>query len=75
MYDMVRNYIERDKNGIFNRKEYNTAFDIILPIIIAFKIKDLVAYRECLNGGTSKLKEALKYIKNSFEKIIHILDG
>ncbi len=68
MYEMVKNYIERDKNGIFNRKEYNTAFDIILPIIIAFKIKDLVAYRECLNGGTSKLKEALKYIKNSFEK-------
>lgn len=68
MYEMVKNYIERDKNGIFNREEYNTAFDIILPIIIAFKIKDLVAYRECLNGGTSKLKEALKYIKNSFEK-------
>lgn len=68
MYEMVKNYIERDKNEIFNRKEYNTAFDIILPIIIAFKIKDLVAYRECLNGGTSKLKEALKYIKNSFEK-------
>lgn len=27
-----------------------------------------MAYRECLNGGTSKLKEALKYVKNSFEK-------
>lgn len=68
MYEMVKNYIERDKNGIFNKKEYNTAFDIILPIIIAFKIKDIIAYRECLKGETSKLKEALKYIKNSFEK-------
>lgn len=68
MYEMVKNYIERDKNGIFNRKEYNTAFDIILPIIIAFKIKDIVAYRECLSGGVSKLKEAIEYISNSFKR-------
>ena len=68
MYEMVKKYIERDKNKIFNQKEYDTAFDIILPIIIAFKIKDITAYRECLNGGVSKLRDTLEYIKNNFEK-------
>lgn len=68
MYDMVMNYIENDKNSIFDKMEYYAAFDIILPIIIAFKIKDIEAFQNCINNDLKSLRCALEYIKNDFEK-------
>ncbi len=67
MYEMVKKYIENDKRSVFDVKEYNTAFDIILPIIIAFKIKDIDAYNECLKGQKNKLKETIEYIRDNFK--------
>ena len=68
MYELVKKYIENDKRSIFDVKEYNTAFDILLPIIIAFKVKDIDAYNESLKGNKSKLKETIEYIRDSFKK-------
>lgn len=66
IYEIEKEHIEKDKNAIFDRKEYTVAFDIVLPIIISFKIKDIDAYQECLYGSTNSLKNELNYIKDSF---------
>ena len=63
MYEMMKGYIEKDQNNIFEKYEYIIMFEVIVPIIISFKIKDINAYRECLNGGTESLRDALNYIK------------
>lgn len=75
MYEMVKKYIERDRNEVFEKNEYFTLFDIILPIIIAFKIKDDTAYRECVAGKTTRLEEAINYIKDSFNSNDSIHSG
>ena len=64
MYNMAIDYIEN--NNLSGK--HLIAFDIIVPVIIAFKIKDIESYRECLNSDNiDALKEALEYIKSSFE--------
>ncbi len=65
LYNTAKDYIESEKNGFmyFNKKETIIIYSIILPIIFAFKIKDIIAYNECLNGKTEKLKDALKDLK------------
>lgn len=70
LYDTAKDYIESEKNGFmyFNKKESTIVYSIILPIIFAFKIKDIDAYNECLNKETKKLKQTLMYLKEYFEK-------
>lgn len=68
MYDVVKEHIERSKADIFNEKEYTIVFEIILPIIIAYKVKDIQAYRSILIGENKYLKEALEFIDNEFKK-------
>ena len=73
LYDMVKNDIEKEKQGwgILNKEEEYILYDIILPIILTFKIKDIDAYNECLNKGTKKIKEAIIYIQQNFETKNH----
>ena len=55
---------------IFDEVNYRICFDIILPIILAFKIKDIDSYIECLNTDkTDAIREALMYLKEEFKKI------
>lgn len=69
MYNMVKKHIEVQEDMILDETNYRISFKIILPIIIAFKIKDIDSYRECLNTDkTDALKEALTYIKEEFQK-------
>lgn len=67
MYNMVKEYIEIDRSNVFNEKEYDLAFDVIVPIVIALKVKDIDAYRKIINGNESALKELLEYIVKEFE--------
>ena len=46
-----------------DKKEVTIIYSIILPIIFAFKIKDSSAYNDCLNKGTTALKEVLIDVK------------
>ena len=70
MYNMVEKHIEISKHMIFDEVNYRICFDIILPIILAFKIKDIDSYMECLNTDkTDAIREALKYLKEEFKKI------
>ena len=55
----------------FNKKENHCIYSIILPIIYAFKIKDIEAYNQCLNRQTKKLEEALYYLNDYFNKKGH----
>lgn len=73
LYDTAVEYIEgTDKRNFFlGQKESSCIYSIILPIIFAFKIKDINAYNECINGQTEKLKEALYYLNNYFFKNNH----
>lgn len=70
LYDTAKKYIESEKNGFmyFSQKEATVIYSIILPIIFAFKIKDINAYNECLNKETKKLKENLVYLKEYLDK-------
>lgn len=68
MYDVVKEHIEKSRSEIFNEKEYIIMFDIILPIIIAYKVKDIQAYRSIIAGNTKYLQESLEFINNEFKK-------
>lgn len=70
LYDTAKEYIEGDKKTSFflSIEENLIIYSIILPIIFAFKIKDINAYNECLNRKTDKLKESLYYLQEYFEK-------
>lgn len=65
LYDTAKDYIEREKNNymFLDKKEVTIIYSIILPIIFAFKIKDSSAYNDCLNKGTTALKEVLIDVK------------
>lgn len=70
MYKMVEKHIEIQQHMIFDEVNYRICFDIILPIILAFKIKDIDSYIECLNTDkTDAIREALMYLKEEFKKI------
>lgn len=56
MYDMVKEHVEKNRSEIFHKREYNVMFDIILPIIIAYKVKDIHAYRSVVGGEIKYLK-------------------
>ena len=73
LYDMAIEYIENTekRNFFFNKKENYCIYSIILPIIYAFKIKDVNAYSECINGRTKKLEDALYYLNDYFNKVGH----
>ncbi len=73
LYDSAIDYIEYQKgNGFYyTKKEMLLLFSIILPIIYAFKIKDISAYEKCLKNDISSLKDALYYLNNYFEKTGH----
>lgn len=49
-------------------KENCCIYSIILPIIYAFKVKNIDAYKQCINGQTKKLEEALYYLNDYFNK-------
>ena len=70
LYDTAVEYIENtDKiNFLFNKKENYCIYGIIIPIIYAFKIKDIEAYNQCLNRQTKKLEEELYYLNDYFNK-------
>lgn len=73
LYDTAVDYIENDnkRNFFFDKKENYCIYSIILPIIYAFKIKDINAYNQCINGQTKKLEEALYYLNDYFNKKGH----
>ena len=73
LYDTAVDYIENDnkRNFFFDKKENYCIYSIILPIIYAFKIKDINAYTQCINGQTKKLEEALYYLNDYFNKKGH----
>lgn len=73
LYDTAVEYIENTdkRNFFFNKKENYCIYSIILPIIYAFKIKDIDAYNQCLNRQTKKLEEALYYLNDYFNKKGH----
>lgn len=70
LYDTAVDYIENDnkRNFFFNKKENCCIYSIILPIIYAFKVKNIDAYKQCINGQTKKLEEALYYLNDYFNK-------
>lgn len=70
LYDTAIDYIENDnkRNVFFNEKENCCIYSIILPIIYAFKVKDINAYNQCIDGQTKKLEEALYYLNEYFNK-------
>lgn len=69
LYDTSIEYIEDKsrRNFFLNEKENYCLYMIILPIIYAFKIKDLEAYNQCLVGKTEKLEEALEFVSEYFK--------
>ena len=73
LYDTAVDYIENDnkRNFVFNKKENYCIYSIILPIIYAFKVKDINAYNQCIEGQTKKLEEALYYLNDYFNKKGH----
>lgn len=73
LYDTAVEYIQdTDKRNLFlDQKECSCIYSIILPIIFVFKIKDIYAYNECINGQTKKLEEALHYLNSYFVKNNH----
>lgn len=73
LYDTAIEYIEstNKRNSFLDQRESNCIYSIILPIIFAFKIKDIDAYNECINGQTKKLEEALYYLNDYFIKNNH----
>lgn len=68
MYDVAKEHIEKSRSEVFNEREYNIVFDIILPIIIAYKVKDIQAYRSIIIGENKYLKESLEFIDNKFKE-------
>lgn len=69
LYQMAEKYITYEKGSILGEKEYRIVFSIILPIIIAFRVKDTDSYMECVNTDKNDaLKNALMYIKDNFEQ-------
>lgn len=68
MYDVVKEHVEKSRTEIFDEREYTIVFDIILPIIIAYKVKDIQAYRSILVGEKKYLKESLEFIDNEFKE-------
>lgn len=73
LYDTAIEYIEDKsrRNFFLNEKENYCLYMIILPIIYAFKIKDLESYNQCLVGKTEKLENALKFVNDYFIKNNH----
>lgn len=73
LYDTAVDYIENDnkRTFFFDKKENYCIYSIILPIIYAFKIKDINAYNQCINRQTKKLEEALYYLNDYFNKKGH----
>lgn len=73
LYDIAIEYIENSdqRNFFFNKKENYCTYSIILPIIYAFKIKDINAYNQCMNGQTQKLEETLYYLNDYFIRNHH----
>lgn len=70
LYDTAVEYIENvDSNDIcINKNEKYCIYNIILPIIYVFKVKDINAYNQCIVGQTKKLEEALYYLNDYFNK-------
>lgn len=69
MYNMVKKHIEISEDNIFDENTYRIIFKIILPIIIAFKIKDNTSYIECVyENKNDALKNSLIYLENTFKK-------
>ena len=68
MYDVVKEHIEKSRTEILDEREYTIVFDIILPIIIAYKVKDIQAYKSILVGENKYLKESLEFIDSEFKK-------
>lgn len=68
LYNMIKDKIETNTKYVCDSKHYLIAFEVIIPIILAFKVKDIVAYKECVLGHSNKLKEALYYVRNEFNK-------
>ena len=73
LYDTAVDYIDNDnkRNFFFNKNENYCIYSIILPIIYAFKVKDINAYNQCIEGQTKKLEEALYYLNDYFNKKGH----
>lgn len=73
LYDTAVEYIEDKsrRNFFFNEKENYCLYMIILPIIYAFKIKDLESYNQCIAGKTEKLEEALRFVSDYFKTNNH----
>lgn len=69
LYDTAVEYLEnKGKRDFFLSEKENICIkSIILPIIFCFKIKDIDAYIQCLNGSTNKLNEAVYYLNEYFE--------
>ena len=75
LYDMAISIIEGSNQYTFylNKKEYMSIQYIIIPIVLALKIKDYEAYNQCLEGKTELLKEAIMYLDDFLCK--NNLDG
>lgn len=67
MYDIVKEHIEKKRSEVFGEREYTIVFDIILPIIIAYKVKDIQAYGSILSGENKYLEESLEFISKQFK--------
>ncbi len=68
MYDVVEINIESDKNKTVNSIENAVMFEIVLPIVIAYRIKDLTAYDEFLNNDYSTIRKDINYINQNFNE-------
>lgn len=69
LYDMVISDINNGKGGNRSLKQ-NEVFCtnyIIIPIILAFKIKDHDAYNGCLKGDAASLNDTIKYISDFYK--------
>lgn len=75
MYNMVKKYIEADKSKQFNESEYTIAYSILLPIILALKIKDIEKYTNVLNGDERIIKEMIEYLIDEFKNDKEIGDN
>ena len=66
---MVISDINNGKGGniSLNQNEVFCTNYIIIPIILAFKIKDHDAYNGCLKGDAASLNDTIKYISDFYK--------